>query len=270
VNHPDDLVFTSFRDPEFVERYKAFIESAVEIFSARIQYITLHTEGAGTHFVTHPERLEDFCFLLSETMAHIKSVSPGVLVSTYNTAAQTDEMIECMNRSSDYIAVAFGGSPLPWDQHIGDFEGHIDRMERLANGRPIAIMEAAWPSSTGIFSSEGMRAQFVREIIRVLEDRESLYLTYYTVYDENRLITWAWVTAAFWNWPVWLQYILVEWAASLGLITTEEVPKTAWYTLIHGWCSIDNIPELELLSPQPGTPGLTTGGSSTVRFLTRK
>lgn len=63
--------------------------------------------------------------------------------------------------------------------------------------QPVLIVEAGWPSAQRFSTSEAMQAEFVRALFGAVAAQSDWveFVSYYTVFGEDRQVATAWVTA---------------------------------------------------------------------------
>lgn len=234
LDMPEDLAGAAFDDPVLRSRYGAFLEASLAFAPEGTRYITLHVEGATEYFAENPSHRDGFCGFMSEAVDVIHAARPDLLVGVYWRYEDRDESLrDCAAASADYLGLAFVLNP-PGDG-LDDVPAILDWYLE-STSQPVAIVEAGWPSATRFSSSEEIQAEFVNVLFEAVSARRDRipFVSYYTVYDEDRDIATAWVGQLFPDLPEEMRQELVDWVCSLGLLRADGTEKPSWTAFAIG------------------------------------
>jgi hypothetical protein len=231
---PAHIGTVSYDDPALVDGYLRYLSAQLAMFDDRLRRVVLHTEAASTMLDAGSPEREAYCALLETAIAQLHAARPGLRVGTYASGYDDDDFLRCINRRTDFFGVSINLAPP--DEGIDAFRAQLNRARALAAGRPVAVVEAGFPSSERLGSSEAIQAAFVGEVFDAVDaDRASIeYVSFYTVFDEDPVIARAWIDATFPDWTQELRDALFEWVTTLGLVTHDGRPKPAWKALTDG------------------------------------
>jgi hypothetical protein len=225
---PEDLAMSSWDDPHLRSRYAAFLQASVAFAPAGTRYVTLHVEGATEYFGEHPAERDGFCEFMSEAVNVIHDARPDLLVGVYWRYEDQDASLrECVTGAADYLGLAFVLNP-PGDS--------LDDIPVILNAyledttKPVAIVEAGWPSADRFSSSDAIQAEFVQRLFAAVEGRGDRipFISYYTVFDEDRDVATAWVNTFYPSLPEDARQALIDWVCSLGLLRSDGSEKPSW------------------------------------------
>ncbi len=231
---PSYITFKGFDDPYLKERYLAFLDAFLDRYGKEIDYLLLHTEGAGNYFTNyHPEQLDGYCNLMNKAMKHVKQKTPNIKVGNNGGGegkSEKTEIVKCFTKEADFI----GTGSYPEDDTIyknpEDIETVIDNLVAGYSPKKL-VLEIGYYTSPKIGGSEQKQIEFVKSVFRSLVKHRAHieYLAYFELYDMNKEAYGSAVRLLF---PpdtdeTFMQK-LIEFVTSLGLINESVVPKPAW------------------------------------------
>jgi hypothetical protein len=226
---PPDLAATRIDDPTIAPRYLALIESAIATAPPNTRYLTFHAEGVREYFETRPDEVEAYCVLLEQAMNRARELEPSLRIGTYwRYENEPDELFDCVNRATDHVAIALILNP-PEDRP-DDARVVVERYLERAGDKPLAIVEAGYPSSPDAFGSEADQAAFYESLFGVVDEHAAQvrFVSVYSVFDESREINEWLADQIFGDGQESTKALFVGWITSLGLVTEDDRPKLAW------------------------------------------
>ena len=230
---PGDLKHKAFDDPEVIERYNRLIDYVF----AQIPNLELIGFGIGNeidaYLANDPSRWRQYQKFYESTRQYVKSKRPGLKVGTkammYGYIFNHTTALINMNRHSDLIMVTY--YPLKDGFRLREpsvVHEHLKRLTTLYEGRPISMLEAGYPSSSYLKSSQKKQAAFIREL--------------FTAWDHHRAqirhINFMWLhdvsdakLTEFETYYGFSSKAFIEFLATLGLRTYEGEGKLAYKEL---------------------------------------
>ncbi len=226
---PAHIPFVGFDDPVLAAAYLRYMRSAADAAPGPLVHLTVHTEGVLEYFEANPTQQAGFCDLLAQTIEALRAERPGLRIGAYWRYENDDAaLFECINRATDVVAVAMILNP-PGDSP-SSIESIVDHYVTLAAGRPLAIVEAGYPTTTYLGSSEAAQSEFLRALERSVRTRrdEIEFVAIYSVFDEDRALVERIGDSIYGPEPLAEKTILIEWLSTMGLQTDGAVPKAGW------------------------------------------
>ncbi len=239
---PADLMGRSFDDPEVIARFERLLDYVFsQIPDVELAVVAIGNEVDATLGVDAAAwgRYQAF---YEAAAAHARSLRPGVPVGVKVTMAgltgEQRDLAQALNARSDLILVTY--YPLEPDFAVRPAEvvsGDLAALALLFPDRPIGVLEAGYPSSEELGSSEARQAEFVRQVFRAWDAQAG----------QVALLNFTWLTDAP---PVsleaWLEYYGLDdrrfaaYLATLGLRGADGEPKLAFEVLAaeahaRGW-----------------------------------
>lgn len=239
---PADLREAAFDDPEVIARFERLldyvfsqipdVELAVLAIGNEVD-ATLGADAAGW------ARYQTF---YESTAAYARRLRPGVPVGVKVTMAgltgESRELARALNARSDMILVTY--YPLQADFGVRPADvvpGDLAALTALYPDRPIGVLEAGYPSSEELESSQAQQAEFVRQIIHAWDVQAG----------QVAMLNFTWLTDV----PrasveAWSEYYGLDdrrfaaYLATLGLRGADGEPKPAFEVLAaeahsRGW-----------------------------------
>jgi hypothetical protein len=165
---PKDLVGKHFDDPVVIDRFNRLMSWVV----TQIPEVTLNCVAIGNevdvYLGSNKELWQQYTNFFARTAAHVRQLRAGTPVgakTTFKGISAHADLIHALNHYADVAMVTY--YPLKDDFSVkaptavlGDFA----TMVQLLPGRPIMILEAGYPSSTLLESSERKQSEFVHEV----------------------------------------------------------------------------------------------------------
>jgi hypothetical protein len=235
---PEDVTFTSFSDPGFVDRFVSFTKTFMDRYQDTVKYLVIGNE-IDIWLQTHADQASDFRTLV-EAVADAHNVIVGTEVAIHNVVQNQCESIAKKALAGDMVFYTFypTGSNFSFGGDPRAVEEYYTAMFDLAGTRKIAVVETSWSSSSLLESSEEAQAEYVREIFRILkENKEKIeFLLWINLYDstpeECRKAAEFFVTGVGDDMLKDTEAMarFSDFMCFIGLRRTDGTPKPAWYT----------------------------------------
>jgi hypothetical protein len=186
---PGDLIDRAFDDPLVIERYKRLLDY---VFS-QVPDLELTSFSIGNEvdaFLGSDETMwRQYQTFIEEIAPYVRDLRPGLLVGVKamfdGLTGSSSQYLSRLNESSDLILVTY--YPLTGDFKVKDprtVRDDFQRLTQLYEDRPIYFLEAGYPTSAELSSSEEKQAQFVREVFQAWDKYA----------DQIRLISFVWLS----------------------------------------------------------------------------
>jgi hypothetical protein len=178
---PEDLKNKSFDDPEVIARYKQLIDYVFD----QVEDLDIIGFGIGNeidgYLANHKSRWKQYQKFYDACRQYVKRKRPGLKVGTkammYGHIFNNTAALREMNRHSDLIMVTYyplkDGFRLREPSVVHD---HFKRLTTIYKGRPISMLEAGYPSSSYLGSSEQKQAAFIHELFTAWDKHRSQIL----------------------------------------------------------------------------------------------
>ncbi len=187
---PADLKNKAFDDPEVIERYRRLLDYVFD----HVGQLDLIGFGIGNeidaYLANHKTRWKQYQKFYEAGRSYIKDKRPGLKVGTkammyghiFNHTAELQEM----NRNSDLIMVTY--YPLKDGFRVHDpavVHDHFKRLTDIYAGRPTSMLEAGYPASTYLGSSEQKQVAFIRELFKAWDNHRTqiLHMNFMWLHD---------------------------------------------------------------------------------------
>lgn len=241
---PSDLAGKPFDDPEVIQRYQRLLDYVfTQIPDLELLSLSIGNE-IDAFLGSDPELWRQYQVFFEATSTYARAQRPGLLVGA---KAQLDGLLgpqvsylKSLNESSDVILVTYypiaGDFAVKDPQVVGeDFKALVAAYE----GRIIHLLEAGYPTSVALNSSELKQADFVREVFKAWDKYA----------EQIRVVSFTWLTdlpqssveelKAYYGFSA---YHFAEFLRTLGLRTYEGtgMDKQAFGVLVEeatarGW-----------------------------------
>lgn len=223
---PADLEFVSFRDPEMIRRYRAYVAANLSRFN-NATHVILHTETASTFLADDPDAFAAYCDLLASTADYVRSLLPKTKVGIYATADDSAEALAKMGRNTDFFSFGYNA-----DRGDLDHRATLERLYATAGKKRIGIHEIGTPTAPRVGGSETAQVAFVNLIFDLATQHANQleFMSYYQAFDEDPAVTSVWLPAMFPDWSDEMKGDGLAWFGSLGLHRFDGAPKPAWAT----------------------------------------
>jgi hypothetical protein len=175
---PVDLADKAFDDPEVIERFKRLLDYVFsQIPDLELSSFSIGNEIDG-FLSTNKEMWQQYTNFFQEVFAYAKTKRPNLLVGSKigfsGLTVSAYDLSQTLIRVSDVVMVTY--YPIKPDFSVRepkvvhqDFAKLVD----LFPNKPIYILEAGYPSSERLVSSEEKQAEFMREIFRAWDTHAS-------------------------------------------------------------------------------------------------
>jgi hypothetical protein len=169
---PNDLKGKPFDHPDVISRYK----KAVDYVLSRLPDSTLVAFSIGNEIDgvlgADSTKWAQYARFFQATADHVRRKKPNVPVGAKvmlpSVIGDRRRQVQAVNRHADAVFVTY--YPLKSDFRVKAptvVHDDIDAVVKLYPDKPIYFLEAGYPSSTHLGSSEQQQAEFVREIFKV-------------------------------------------------------------------------------------------------------
>ena len=239
---PADLRGRAFDDPEVIARFERLLDYVfMQIPDVELAVLAIGNEVDATlgSDVAAWARYQTF---FEATAAYARRLRPqvpvGVKVTMAGLTGETRWLAQALNARSDIVLVTY--YPLEADFGVRPADVVHEDLGALASlvpDRPIGVLEAGYPSSEKLGSSEALQAEFVRQIMRAWDAHAG----------QIAMLNFTWLTDA----PrasveAWTDYYglhdqrFAAYLATLGLRGADGKPKLAFEVLAaeahaRGW-----------------------------------
>lgn len=226
---PADLKDAAFDDPEVIARFERLLDYVFsQIPDVELAILAIGNEVDAMLGVDAAAWARYQTFYES-TAAYARSLRSGVPVGVKVTMAgltgERRELAQALNARSDMILVTYypleaGFSVRPSDVVAGD----LAALAALFPDRPIGVLEAGYPSSEELGSSQAQQAEFVRQSFRAWDSQagQIVLLNFTWLTDVPRASVEAWIDYYGLDDRRFAAYL-----ATLGLRGADGVPKPA-------------------------------------------
>jgi hypothetical protein len=232
--------YQSPADPGFAEAFSTFAAA----FAARygLEYVFVGNE-VNIYLESHPELVDDVALLVRRTREKVRAASPstrvGVVVSHgYVVDHDQYEMLRTLADEADLVGyTAYGYEQNGFSYEFDDPANGILALEAAATaypGKPYAIVETGWNSSTTLGSSEEKQTTFVRLLRDHLQTSDAEFVSLFLYEDgvDCTEIVQGFHLPDLDPDPTSLQFRLFEdFVCNFGLKRSDGTPKQAWSAL---------------------------------------
>ena len=239
---PADLAGRPFDDPEVIARFERLLDDVFsQVSDLQLVVLAIGNEVDAT-LGSDAGAWARYQAFYESAAAHARQLRPGLPVGVKMTMEALTgagrELAQSLNASSDMILVTY--YPLRPDFGVrpaDEVAGDLSALASLYPDRPIGILEAGYPSSTTLASSEAQQAEFVRQLFRAWDAQgERIALLNFTwLTDAPPATIEAWTDYYGLDGPRFAAYL-----ATLGLRHADGEPKPAFEMLAdeahaRGW-----------------------------------
>jgi len=175
---PADLEKLSFRDPKVQKRLFNLIETLMPQLKNRAKLMMVGNE-IDPYFAAHQSEVADYKDLYVAASKKIKSLEPGIEVSTaitFGGLPLTYSLLKPLIEISDFLAVTY--YPLNPDFTFRDPDtagGDLFRIIAAAQGKKVLLQEVGYATSALNNSSQEKQAQFFSNVFKSLKSHSSAF-----------------------------------------------------------------------------------------------
>ncbi len=187
---PADLKNKAFDDPEVIERFRRLLDYVFD----HVGQLDLIGFGIGNeidaYLASYKSRWKQYQKFYEAARRYVKALRPALKVGTkammyghiFNHTAKLQEM----NRNSDLIMVTY--YPLKDGFKVHDpavVHDHFERLAAIYPDKPISMLEAGYPTSTYLGSSEDRQVEFIRQLFAAWDQHRShiLHMNFMWLHD---------------------------------------------------------------------------------------
>lgn len=229
IRLPDDLEGRAFDDPQVIARFERLLDYVfMQLPDVELCVLAIGNE-VDAALGSDAGAWERYRTFFQATAAYARGLRPGVPVGVKVTMAgltgEARSRAQALNTDADLVLVTY----YPLDSDFGVrspdvVQADLAKLASVYPGRAIGIIEAGYPSSALLGSSEALQAEFVRQIFRAWESRAA----------QIAMLNFTWLTDA----PeasveAWKEYYGLDdprfaaYLATLGLRRSDGHPKLA-------------------------------------------
>lgn len=227
---PTDLKGKDFNDPEVIGRYDEMMNTTL----AKLDGVTLLDVSIGNEvdvsLGNDDAKWSQYTDFFNAAKDSLKAGRPnetvGVKATFYGLTRDNVKHLQALNKNSDVILVTY--YPLNPDFTVRDpsvVKEDFDKICTLYPGKQIYFLEAGYPSSTLLNSSDEKQAEFVRDLFAAWDEHKDQITVVNFVYmhdisqaDTDRMVGYYGL-----NDPKFAAYL-----GTLGLRTSDDKDKPAW------------------------------------------
>lgn len=230
---PSDLETVPFDDPQFISRFHALLDAVRGALSGTERYISIGNE-VDAYLRAQPNEWAPYTSFYEDAVSYLHTHSPGLLVGVTTTfagySAASTAAVHTLNGPSDVIILTY--YPLEGDAQVQPASSpstDIPLMVSLADGKPVVLQEAGYPSGTLNASSEASQQQFVTDLFQAWRAAGNAvpFLSYFLLYDFDQPTCNALGTYYGSADPAFLSYL-----CTLGLHHSDGTAKPAWSAFV--------------------------------------
>lgn len=168
---PADLQGRAFDDPEVIARFRRLLDYVFgQVPDVELDVLAIGNEVDAT-LGSDAAAWARYQAFFEATAAYARGLRPGLPVGVKVTmgglTGERRALAQALNAQADLVLVTY----YPLDDDFGvrppqRVHQDLARLATLYPNRPIGVLEAGYPSSVRLGSSEALQAQFVRQIFR--------------------------------------------------------------------------------------------------------
>lgn len=227
---PSDLKGKSFNDPEVIDRYDEMMNATL----SKLDGVTLLDVSIGNEvdisLGKDDAKWAQYTDFYRQTKDYLKASHPnltvGVKATFYGLTRDNVQHLQELNENSDVVLVTY--YPLSPDFTVRDptaVKQDFDKICTLYPGKDIYFLEAGYPSSTLLSSSDEKQAEFVRQAFSAWDEHKDQIkvLNFVYMHDVSQSQLDTMVKYYGLNDPKFAAYL-----GTLGLRTNDGKDKPAW------------------------------------------
>ncbi len=228
--------YSSFDDPGFKEDFAEFSAEFVKRYKPDYYFVGNEVDD---YLWNHRDKLPAFKELLSQTRDRIKEESPSTKVgftTTYHDALThnaTGIIVELSDEADLIGYTCYGYHGTFVFDNVSKGLAYLDELETVVPGKPFAVVEAGWSSSTLLESSEEKQKEYAEGFFEYLETTDAEFVNWFALHDgvdctegaESFLVDMPEMKE---NDEFMVPF--KEFLCSLGIQNSDGTPKKAWQT----------------------------------------
>jgi len=228
--------FQSFDDPGFKEQFADFSAEFVKRYKPDYYFVGGEVDD---YLWNHREKIPAFKELLHATREKVKAANPSTkfgFTVTYHDALRNNatDIAQTLAPEADIIAYTnYGYHDLFVFDNVSLGAEYLDGVKDIVPGKPYAIIETGWSSSTLLNSSEERQAEFAKEFFSFIKsnETEAEFVKWWGLHDGKNCTDGA--RSFLTEMPELennTQFMapFTEYLCSLGLKRYDGTPKKAW------------------------------------------
>jgi hypothetical protein len=187
---PEDLQNRAFDDPEFIQRFTAFILDVLDRYP--VEYLSIGNE-VNDYFVKHRDEIAAYKTFFLTVYDAIKLQYPDLKVAmtfAYHDAESQNalDIIQQLDLG-DFLPVTLYlyDQGFQFTRDPAELEGYVNQILDLAGDKPAAFVEIGWNTAESLGGTQTDQAQFLSEAFRLLaEHREQIeFLSWFSLHDSK-------------------------------------------------------------------------------------
>ncbi len=227
--------YKSFADPGFKED---FAEHSVELVKRyQPDYYFIGGE-MDIYLDMHRDEIPAFKEVYDYAYGEIKQASPDTRVGpvfTYHYARDYDALDIIRTLATECDIIGYTVHPYEGDYLYSDVSRgllYLNEVRDVVPGKPYAILETGWSSSTLLDSNEDKQAEFVHDYFSFVDTSDAEFVIWFSLHDQTDCSEFARVhLAAVPHLQLDEDYVeaFEEFMCSPGLKNPDGSPKKAWH-----------------------------------------
>ena len=230
---PDDLMYTRWNDPEMIVRVSQAVAKIWQSFG--VIPVSIGNE-VDVYFEKHPEEVDDYIAMFAAVQKSLRTQHPEAILGITTTwdgflnSPARAGMIRKLNRDTDAIfftyypmnglTVRAPGAPLV----------DLPKMTRFAEGKPVMLQEAGYPSGSLVGGSADKQAQFIADLFAAWR-KEGARMPYINIFMQHDFNTRVCKDLMKYYGLEDLREPFGAFICTLGLKDSYGRPKKAWTVL---------------------------------------
>lgn len=228
--------YASFDEPGFKEDFAKFSADFAKRYKPDYYFVG---NEADIYLASNRDKISAYKAVLEETRTAVKKESPGTkvgVVVTYHAAKQNGafDIIEELSEEADLIGyTSYGHGPSFAFDNVSKGKEYLGELENVVPGKPFAVTEAGWSSSTFLNSSEDLQDEYARYFFEYLERTDAEFVNWFDYHDgvncqdvaESFLIDKPEIVKDERYMKPFREFI-----CTLGIKESDGTPKKAWDT----------------------------------------
>lgn len=230
---PDYLKDKKWDDPVVAERFDELMKHLGALLTGAPKFVSLGND-ADVYFHMHPDELAGYMKFFERAQASAQRVflgaRVGITVTYEGLASGREKLIQTLLQPCTiaiFTYYPFVNTRLQPIENVGE---HLDAMIKAAGDRPVVLQEVGYPSSESVGSSNKQQAFFFRTVIAAIRQRPQIsFANLYMLHDFPSSTCAQMIDYYNGNdWPQDAKDRFHAFMCSLGLMSTDDVPKPAW------------------------------------------
>ena len=270
---PKYLAGKRLNDPEFLDRWEAFLRAFLAQYGDVVDYLNLGNE-VGSYFGGHMDEWPDFVEFVKRARKVVREVKPsieiGVVLASNDSAAFWPDIEPfCDYSATTYYTPCSAFSKSPTSEalepsHAKYFAKSLDGAIRNAGGKPLLITEIGCATHEQIDSSPELQVKFIEQLFQWMRGKEEQVLGISWLshidwpYEGTKTALQGFLDSAALDHEPFMRYL-----TSLGLMYEDGSKKPGYDALKQALASYrgqDVAPAGPTSAPDPGLKDILSNG----------